>query len=124
MANRIFYPLNGRNVGTVHVGGSFDTNGGSSPASPLGGGFTVARTGTGTYTLTLTDSYYRLVGFGLTAQCNSAGGFQVDMGAADVTTARTIVIRTLVAGVAADVAANANNRVHFNLFLKNSSALP
>lgn len=124
MANRTFYPMRGTRTETVHLGGNFDTNGASNPASSSTGRFTVARTGTGTYTVTLADTYFDLIAANVSAQCNTAGGFQVEFGAIDENVAKTVVIRTLVSGAAADVAANANNRVHFNLFLKNSSSQP
>lgn len=123
MSNRTFHPPRAIAPETVLLAGNFDTNGASSPASPVGKGYTVARTGTGTYTVTLTDNYPQLLAAEVSAQCNTAAGFQVEFGAISLpnTAGPTLVIRTLVAGAAADVAANANNRVHFRLALCNSS---
>ena len=90
-------------------------------ASNTGAGFTVARGGTGSFTVTLADSYPGL----LSAQCsvglNAAADTKVQFGAIDVTTAKTVVITVITTASAADIASNANNRIHFVLFLRNTS---
>ena len=112
-----------KSAGVVMLGGSFAPAGSSAPTSPKGAGYTVARTGTGTYTLTLSKRYVDILSVTATAQCNSAAGFSVEAGAVSVS-GKTVVLRTLVSGAAADVSANANNRVNFYLHLKDSSARP
>lgn len=102
--------------GLVILPGSFATNGSSSPAaaSNLGTGFTVARTGTGVYTVTLSDRYTSAV-----AILTSRHGAIDDVKASTYTAStRVFTITTLVSGSAADVAANAANRVSFVLYLQ------
>lgn len=123
MPNGSSFPLSALSAQLFVLAGSFATNGGSSPvaASNAGAGFTVTRTGAGTYALKLTEHHVGIVSALPGEQCAAAGGFTVSFGAYNSTT-RTLTVFTLVAGVATDVAANASNRVHFTLFLRGSRA--
>lgn len=101
------------------LAGSFATNGASSPSSAQinGKGFTVTRTGTGTYDVVFNLSGTDPVTVAVFATCNTPGGFTVSSTAWIAASAK-ITITTLVAGVAADVAANANNTVNFHLVFR------
>jgi len=122
MASRVFRNVQALNPELKIVTGSFTTNGSSDPDSDnnTGKGWSVARTGTGEYTVTLEDTYPALLSGNCSLGLNAAGDSQVQFGAIDVVTAKTIVIRTITAGSAANIAANANNRVHFTLCLRNT----
>ena len=122
MASRVFREVQALNHETKIVGGSFTTIGSSSPdsANNTGKGWSVARTGTGELTVTLEDTYSALISGQCSLALNAAGDSKVQFGAVDVVTAKTIVIRTITGTSAADIAANANNRVHFTLFLRNT----
>lgn len=122
MASRVFRNVQALNPELKIVTGSFTTNGSSDPDSDnnTGKGWSVARTGTGELTVTLEDTYPALLSGNCSLGLNAAGDSQVQFGAIDVVTAKTIVIRTITAGSAADIAANANNRVHFTLCLRNT----
>jgi len=122
MASRVFRNVQALNPELKIVTGSFTTNGSSDPDSDnnTGKGWSVARTGTGELTVTLEDTYPALLSGNCTLALNAAGDSQVQFGAIDVVTAKTIVIRTITAGSAANIAANANNRVHFTLCLRNT----
>lgn len=81
-------------------------------------GATIAKTGTGTYTITLQDKYSKLMGIysqlGSTAQ-----DLQAVPGAADVVSAKTVVINTKTAGVNTDPSATAT--LYVKIVLRNSS---
>jgi hypothetical protein len=125
MANRNFNDVQTLPKGVKVLAGSFAPNGSSavSSASVKGLGFTVARTGTGVFTLTLQDAYVDYLGGSLTLALNAADDKYLQFGAIDVVTAKTVVINVWdISGAAlTDVAANANNRIHFVLWLKNST---
>jgi len=123
MASKIFYGVQSLNPGVKVIAGSFTTNGSSNPASAnnTGAGWSVARTGTGELTVTLEDSFPGLISAQCSLALNAAGDSKVQFGAIDVSSAKTVVIRTITGTSAADIAANANNRVHFCLILRNTS---
>jgi hypothetical protein len=125
MANKIFYDAQAVNPEVKILAGSFLPNGSSAivNASNTGAGFTVAYTGTGIYTITLTDSYPGLLSATATLALNAVADAKVQLGAIDVTTAKTIVINNITGTSAADIASNANNRIHFCLILRNTSLL-
>ena len=129
MAAKTFYDVQAANPGVKIIAGTFKPNGGSAVDndSNVGTGFTVARTGTGEFTVTLGDSYPGLISAQATTALNTAAAtFMQITGAPDVTTAKTVVFTALTttstaAPVATDIAANANNHVHFVLLLRNTS---
>ena len=129
MANNIFYGVQALQPELKIIAGTFKPNAGSAIDNDnnAGTGFTVARTGTGQYTVTLDDGYPGLISAQATAALNAAAAtFMQITGAPDVTTAKTIVFTALTttttaAPVATDIAAHANNHVHFVLFLRNTS---
>lgn len=96
------------------IPGSFQTNGANPPLLVRGKNFTVARTGAGTYTVTLKQRIPNTDSVQASAQCVTEGLFAVEVGPVDLT-AKTIILRTLVAGVATDIAADTNNRVNFSI---------
>mgnify|MGYP006402655225 FL=1 len=122
MASRVFRNVQALNPELKIVTGSFTTNGSSSPDSDnnTGKGWSVARSGTGEFTVTLEDTYPALLSGNCSLGLNAAGDSKVQFGAIDVVTAKTIVIRTITGTAAADIAANDNNRVHFTLCLRNT----
>lgn len=111
--------------GIVIVLGSFAPNGGLALvlAGVKGKGFSVAYTGTGTYTITLVNSGLSLLSSWVTPQiaANATTNTSLQLGAVDVSTALTAVIRNNPGGSVADIAANAGNRIHFGLYLATSS---
>ena len=123
MANRIFHDVQALNPGIKIVAGRFKPNGSSAidNTANLGNGFTVARTTTGTYTITLDDVYPGYISAQCSLQHNGAGDKKLHFGAIDVSSAKTIVIYNIEGTSAADLAAHANNHVHFVLFLRNTS---
>ena len=114
MASKTFYDVQAVNPHVKILAGSFTTNN-------TGAGWSVARSGTGELTVTLEDSYPGLISAQVSLALNAAADSKCQFGAIDVTTAKTVVIRTITGTAAADIAANANNRVHFCLILRNTS---
>ena len=129
MANKTFYDVQAANPEVKIICGTFKPNTGSAidNTANVGAGWTVARTGTGQYTVTLDDPYPGLLSAQVTAQINAAAAtFMQITGAPDVSSAKTIIFTALTtsstaAPVATDIPANANNHVHFVLFLRNTS---
>jgi hypothetical protein len=70
-------------------------------SSSIQGASLVAKTGTGTYTVTLADKYYSVV-CGLVSSVGSTEDLVVDFVSINPTT-KTVVVQTKVAGVVADV---------------------
>lgn len=101
-------------AGAFDIPGSFQVNAALAPLAVKGKLFTVARTGVGEYTITLKDRVPEIDTVSHAPQCAVAGTFTTELGAISLVN-RTIVIRTLAAGVPADIAADANNRVNFNV---------
>lgn len=107
--------------------GSFAPNGGSAvdQTSIRGAGIkSVTWTATGTFDIVLKNAFLELECAIFTVQRSAAADGDVKViGSEDVVTAKKITITHMAAGVAADVAANAANRIHFVLVLRNSKVL-
>lgn len=125
MAGRIWRDPQAKNIGTVMVGGSFAPNGASAIDNTLnqGSGWSVARTGTGQYTITLQDSYVNVYAANASLQLSAPDDKSMQWGAIDVVNAKTLVLTVWdnSAAAPADVAANASNRVHFMIHMKNTT---
>jgi len=125
MADRNFDNVQTLGKGRKIISGSFLPNGaGAIAADPAWLGFSVARTSAGSFTITLTDPYVAIVAAVATIQMNAATDVVPQWGAIDVVTAKTLVLNTLAAAVATDIASNANNRVFFTLTLRNTTVVP
>lgn len=82
----------------------------------------VARSDVGVYLITLNDTFLALAGITCQVQLNAAADTVVQItGATTVPTTKTITATILTAGSAADVAANANNILHFIAIMRDSS---
>lgn len=108
--------------GVTVVAGYFEFNGTSDPATVKGKGFTVAYTSTGTWTITLSQTYLALLSATATVAMASAANVDLyaQLGAVDVTSAKTIVIRTLTGTSVTTGATSSGNGVSFVLFLSGS----
>lgn len=121
MASRTFHRLHHAQMGMVKAEGSFAPAGTGAPTAVKGKAFTVARTGVGVFVVTLADKYAELIRGSASLQLNALADTDVILGAIDVVSAKTVTILVKTAGVAADIAANANNRIHFSLTLRNTA---
>lgn len=112
----------------IPLPGSFAPNGGSALdlTTRKGLGWTVTRTSTGLFTVTFTDTQADLVAFEAQLQLASADDKYLQMGTLVNTSTPVVQIRVMdISGAAvADVAANANNRIHFVAWMRNSAAKP
>ena len=109
------------------VSGAFKPNGSSAIDNTVnkGVGWTVAYTSTGLYTVTLDRVYYGHYGVLLTLAMNALTDTQLQLGAIDLT-AKTILINAYnidAEGAVSlvDIAAHANNWIHFAAFMKRTS---
>ena len=122
VGGRSYKPIDGTiGDGVCGISGSFTPNGVSAPTLVKGKGFTVAYTSTGTYTITLDQQYKVLLGYGLGLQLASAEAKGVQLGAVDVTSARTLVIRTVNTNTGAVAALTSGDRIGFWFSLSRSS---
>jgi hypothetical protein len=124
MANRLLKQFSGTlDNGVVHIQGSFAPAGTGAPTAQLGKGFSVARTSAGLFTITLQDKYVSLLSGQAHLQLATGADQFVQLGTIDVASAKTVQIRVwdISAAAVADISADANNRVHFHLILKNST---
>lgn len=116
---------------TVIVEGSFAPNGAGAvdATSNKGKGFSVARTGAGTFEITFDEKYVDLISFRHNLQLSAADDKYTQAGdytAPTVSAAAKIVVRVWDASGAAatDVAANANNHIHFSAIFRMSAVNP
>ena len=123
MASRLFHDSQGTSREIKYMDGSFAPAGTGAPTDPRGSGFTASRTGVGTFLLTLADKYASLIGASATVGLASSADTQAQLGTVVTGGAatNTVVIRTITAGSDADISADANNRVFFQLALQNTS---
>lgn len=122
MAEKIFFDVQALNPNVKVVCGSFKPNGSSAVDNDdnTGTGWTVARGGTGSFTVTLGDKYPALLSGQCSLALNAAADSKVMFGAIDVASAKTVIINVITTASAADIAAHANNRIHFCLLLRNT----
>lgn len=126
MANRSWREIVGTlDQGAVLIQGSFAPNGSSAidATQNSGHGWSVARTSAGLFTITLQDAYIAMISSTVSLQLATGDDKILQVGAVDVVNAKTIQVRVWdISGAAvADIAANAGNRIHFSLILRNSS---
>jgi hypothetical protein len=119
MANRNFSDVQGLAKKQILLAGKIALSAAAAVTSfSIPGVASVAKTGTGLYTITLQDTYQDLLGI-----CPVIGGnplVHAGVGAVDVASAKTIVVQTISeAGVLADVAAAST--IYVTLVLSNSS---
>ena len=98
-------------------------NGTSTPTigeNPDGVLSSVSYDGVGVYTMTLNSTFLALRSFSCSVQLAAAADTQVQLTSEDVSGAGTLTTTILTAGVAANIAANAGNILHFTLVLRDS----
>ena len=122
MAEKIFFDMQALNPHVKIVCGSFKPNGSSAvvAADNTGAGWTVARGGVGIFTVTLGDTYPGILSATCSVALSAVADTKVQFGAIDVASAKTLVINVVTTASAADIAANAANRIHFCLVLRNT----
>ncbi len=125
MADRNFDFIQTLGKGRKIIAGRFFPNGASAIAvDTLWNGFSVARTGVGQYTITLSDSYPAIVAYRADLQLNAVADLKLQWGAIDVVTAKTLVLNALAVATPTEIAANANNSISFALILRNTTVTP
>ena len=101
------------------LAGSFAPDTANPPTAIRGSGYSVVRTAQGVFTLTFANSYAELTAAVASVQLATGAAREAQIGTytpATSSAAATLVIRVLDnAAAAQDIAADANNRVHFVL---------
>lgn len=120
MANRSFLPiLGGLEKDIVILAGRCSIAADASVSASSGNGFTFTKTGTGEYTATLEDGYNELLAAVCTFEAAVAVNLDAQIKSVDVTSAKTVVIRTHATGSAANPSAVC--ALNLCLVLRNSS---
>lgn len=122
MANATANPVRSRRKGLRILTGSVAFGGtGAVGAYSTGAEFTIARTDTGAYTLTLPEKYHSLLGVhGTVVNAAAEDGHWQRVGA--LTSNQTVALLHVVAGSAADPASGTS--VDFMIAVKNSGVFP
>lgn len=110
------FPVVGLPAGMFLIAGSFETKGSSDPdtAQHVGNGWTVARTGTGEYTLTVHRRFRGCVAVLAQLQENAESDVVLKHVGDGFQTGKTTQFHlNTIGGADADLAENANNRIHF-----------
>lgn len=118
MADRIFFDVQALQPNAKIVAGNFTLASGSDPTSVTGKGYSVARTASGKYTVTLDDKYPGILSATATVASSTVSDSVAQIGDIDVSSAKTVVIHVQRAGSASE---NAGEVVHFCLVLRNTS---
>lgn len=129
MANRLFHRLQSSTREVKTISGIISILGAASAANNVVTLLTntgdyvasVARTGTGQYTITLADSYVALVSATFTWMAATAIDLVPQIVSHDVVTAKTIVVKALAGATATDTANTVQHYLMFDLKLKNTS---
>ena len=120
MANRNFSKVQGLNKEIKLIAGSFSIAASGGAATKVTGlGYTVAKSATGTYTITLADAYNACLAATATTQAATAVNLVSQVTSVDVVTAKTVVIKLLAGATATEP--SAVTVVNFVLVLQNSS---
>lgn len=82
----------------------------------------VTRPGVGVYAIVMSDKYIAASSVQITLQLATAADTQVQVTSFTASTTKILTVTILTAGVAADIAANAGNIIHFTLMMRDSSA--
>ena len=121
--NAYFWGVQSLSRETKLIVGSFAPAGAGALTDAKGDGWTAARSGVGTYLVTFTHNWKDMLGAIATLQLASAADSKLQVGTYDAT-ARTLVIRNITTASAAEIAADANNRVNFAVLFKRTSTTP
>jgi hypothetical protein len=125
MANRGCKPIRTNGNGAKLLTWQILPNGTSTPTigdNPDKVVASVSRSGVGVYVITFTEKYLELRSITCQVQLNAAANTFVQLtGATTVPTTKTITTTILTAGAAADIAANANNVLHFTAVMRDST---
>ena len=125
MANRTLKPLRGNGNNTKVYTFQIAPNGTSTPTiadNPDKVVSSVSRSGVGVYAITLSEKHLALRSIVCQVQLSAAADTQVQItGAPTISTTKIITTTILTAGVAADIAANAANVLHFTVWLKDGA---
>ena len=121
MASRNFSRVQGLNKELKIIAGSFSIAASGGAATKLTGlGYTVAKSTTGEYTITLADKYNALISGTATVQAATPVNLHAQIDSHDVTAATPTVVINLVA-VATPTEPSAVTVVNFTFILQNSS---
>lgn len=120
MANRNFSRVQALNHEVKLIAGSFSIAASGGAATKLQGlGYSVAKSGTGQYTITLEDAYVAMLSATATVKAATAVDLVAQVASYDVTSAKTVVVKLLAGASATEP--SAVTEVHFMLALRNSS---
>jgi hypothetical protein len=121
--NATFWNVMSRSREVVLICGSFAPAGTGTITGAKGDGWAATRSGVGVFTITFEHNWQDLIAAIGTVQLSTAADMDAQVG--DYTAAsRTLVLRTVAGATETDIAADANNRVHFVVAFKKTSTTP
>lgn len=121
MADRTFVALRTPGRSRVAYSGSFGFNTTNDPINLKGRGFTVAYDSQGTFTITFNSSFGQLDSISGSIQLASAAARFFQVGAVDASAGTAVVRNVDNTGTAQDEAVDANNRLNFVAYFRQSS---
>lgn len=107
----------------IEISGSFLLNGASNPvaASNKGRGWSVVHTGTGVHTITYDDKFVDLISFNCTLQLAALTARWIQAGAFSLVASTQVVTIHDATPTVQDVAAAANNAIHFRAVFRGAA---
>lgn len=124
MADRIFHNMQSYSRGTIYLAGAFRPNGSSAVDNDLnkGHGFTVARSATGVYDVTIEDSFTDFVSIMCNLSHATLADEYVRPGTIDIANNTfEILAHDGATPAALDIASDVDTFIHFLAILKNTS---
>ena len=120
MANRIFNPTRALEKELITIAGRIPLSAAAAVGTVVGRGFSVAKTGTGLYTVTLEDAYNALIGFSLSVLGSGTVVTVPELSSQDVGS-RTLVIKTVTRSTGAAANTGVAFEIGMTLHLRNST---
>lgn len=118
MANRLFDSTQALEKQVKFIGGIISIAADASVSGKTGLGYSVAKTGTGEYTVTLEDAYPELLCAQVTLEAATAVDLVAQVKATTVSTTKTVVINLNAVATPSDPSAVC--KIHFLAVLKNT----
>lgn len=123
MANRTFNPPRALEKELVTLVGKVAISSGAAVGTKVGRGFSIAKTATGEYTVTLQDKYMQLLGASFSVEGSGTIVVLPELKSEDVAGAGTLIIKTTTKSTGATADTSVAFTLRLTLHLRNSSVV-
>lgn len=123
MANRTFNPRRALEKELIDIVGKVAIASDASVGAKVGRGWSIAKTATGEYTVTLQDKYSELLGCALTVEGSGTIVTVPELKSEAVLSAGTLIIKTVTRSTGATADTGVAFTLRIALFLRNSSVV-